>query len=323
MYAIEFVAWYPARYWYNKEKKKKKEKRKQDIDLLLGNPNGGHTHTSADTHAGNTNLLVRPLQLRQQSANLSGTRAAQGVTERDGATLGVDLLKWDTQFFRTPDALGGEGLVDLVDVDVVLGDAGLLERHGDGLPRADTHEQGLDANHAGGNVLSDDLLAQALGSRTLHEQHGSRTVRDLGGVTGVDGAILGKGRANLSKRLSGDARTDAIICLDSDGLLFVGLWVSPLDLERNDLLVEKSLLLSLESLLVRSSGESVLLGTGNVTGLGHLLGQNTHGHLAVCGLFVVLEELGELSDCTGSIVGQLDLRYRHHIRAGSYPTYPY
>lgn len=28
MYAIEFVAWYPARYWYNKEEEEEKREKK-------------------------------------------------------------------------------------------------------------------------------------------------------------------------------------------------------------------------------------------------------------------------------------------------------
>lgn len=265
---------------------------------LLGHPDGSHTHTSADAHAGDTNLLVGPLELSQEGADLAGTSAAKRVAEGNSTTLGVDLLLRQAKLVDTPHALRGEGLVDLEDVDIILSDASLLQSDGDGLPGANSHEKGLDANNAGGDVLANDLLAQALGSGALHEQDSGGTVGDLRGVTGVDGAVLGESRPNLAQGLSGDALTDTIISLDGDGLLLASLGVGPLDLERSNLLVEEASLLGLDGLLVGGSGESILGGTGDVAVLGHVLGQDTHGDLAVGGLRVVLEELGELGDGT-------------------------
>lgn len=224
------------------------------------------------------------------------------MTEGDSTTLGVDLLLGQAKLVDTPHALGGKGLVDLVDVDIILGDAGLLKSNGDGLPGADTHEEGLDADNAGGNVLANDLLAQALGSGALHEQDGGGTVGDLRGVTGVDGAVLGEGGADLAEGLGGDTLTDTVIGLDSDGLLLAGLGVGPLDLEGSNLLVEEAGLLGLEGLLVGGSGESILGATGDAAVLGHVLGQDTHGDLAVGGLGVILKELRELGDGTRAVL---------------------
>ena len=223
------------------------------------------------------------------------------MTEGDGTTLGVDLLDWEAKLVDAPHALGGESLVDLVDVDIILGDAGLLEGNGDGSPGADTHEQGLDTDNAGSDVLADDLLAQTLGGGALHEQDGGGTVGDLGGVTGVDGAVLGEGRADLGEGLGGHALADTVIGLDGDGLLLAGLGVGPLDLEGSNLLVEEAGLLGLDGLLVGGSGEGILGGTGDTAVLGHVLRQDTHGDLTVGGLGVALEELGELGNGTGTI----------------------
>lgn len=218
--------------------------------FLLPDPDSSHTHTSTNTHTGNTDLLIRAFQLRQQCADLARTRAAKRVSERNRTTLGVDLLLGKPKLVDTPDTLGGKGLVDLEDVDVVLGDAGLLEGNGDGLPWANTHEQGLDTHNAGGDELANDLLAEALGGGALHEEHGSGAVRDLRGVTGMDGTVLGEGRADLAEGLSSDALADAIVGLDGDGLLLLGLGVGPLDIQREDLLVEQAGLLGLDGLLV-------------------------------------------------------------------------
>lgn len=223
------------------------------------------------------------------------------MTEGDSTALGVDLLGGQAKLVDAPHTLGGEGLVDLVDVDLILGDTGLLESNGNGGPGANTHEEGLDTDDAGSDVLADDLLAQTLGGGALHEQDGGGTVGDLGGVTSVDGTVLGERRADLAEGLGGHALADTVIGLDGDGLLLAGLGVGPLNLEGSNLLVEEAGLLGLDSLLVGGSGESILGGTGDTAVLGHVLGQDTHGDFAVGGLGVVLEELRELGDGTGAV----------------------
>lgn len=121
------------------------------------------------------------------------------MAESNSTTLGVNLLRRNAELINTPDTLGSEGLVDLVNVDIILGDAGLLQCNGDSRPGADSHEQGLDADDAGSDVLADDLLAQTLGGGPLHKEDGGSTVGDLGGITSVDGAVLGKGGLDLAQ----------------------------------------------------------------------------------------------------------------------------
>lgn len=289
----------------NKEKGAVQCTMEEDNTSLLGNPDGSHTHAGTNAHTGNTDLLVGTLELSQEGADLARASAAERMTEGDSTTLGVDLLSGQAKLVDAPHALGGKGLVDLEDVDLILGDAGLLESNGNGGPGTDTHQEGLDTDNAGGDVLADDLLAQTLGSGALHEQNGGSTVGDLGGVTGVDGAVLGKGRADLAEGLGGHALADTVISLDGDGLLLAGLGVGPLDLEGSNLLVEEAGLLGLDGLLVGGSSKSILGGTGDTTVLGHVLGQDTHGDLAVGGLGVVLEELRELGDGAGTIWKQI------------------
>ena len=103
---------------------------------LLRHPDSGHTHTGTDTHAGDTNLLVCALELSEQCADLASTSAAKRVTESNSTTLGVNLLGRDAELINTPDTLGSERLVNLVNVDIILGDAGLLKCNGDSLPGA-------------------------------------------------------------------------------------------------------------------------------------------------------------------------------------------
>lgn len=247
-------------------------------------------HARTDTHTRDTNLLAPPLELVEQGGDLPGAGAAERVAEGDGAALGVDLLLGQAQLVGAPQALAGEGLVDLEDVDVVLGDAGELEDLGDGLPGTDAHEQWRDADDAGRHVLAKDGLAQALGGAALHQQHGGGAVADLRGVAGVDAAVLGEGRLDLAQGLGGDARAHTVVLVHDNLLGLTRLGVLELGLEWQDLLLEQTLLLGLEGLLVGAGGEGILTGTGDVAVLGHLLGQDSHGNLAVGGLRVGLEE---------------------------------
>lgn len=224
------------------------------------------------------------------------------MAKGNGAALGVDLVEVQAKLVRAPHALASKGLVDLEDVDVVLVDAGLLEDLGDGGPWSDTHEQGSHTDDRGGNVLAQDGLAEALSGGALHEEHGSSTVGDLGGVTGVDGSVLGECGADLAEALSGDARSDTVVLGDGDLLGLVGLGIGPLDLQGGEFLVEEAGLLSLESLLVAGSGELILDLTGDLAVLGHLFGQHAHGHLAVGGLGVRLEQFAELGDGARAIL---------------------
>ncbi|KAI9151821.1 hypothetical protein HJFPF1_09032 [Paramyrothecium foliicola] len=268
---------------------------------LLRNPNSAHTHTGANAHGGVANLLSGPLELIQQGGHLSSASAAQGVTKGNGTTLGVDLLVGNAQLVSAPQTLAGESLVDLENVDVILRDAGELKSLGDGLPGALAHEKGLDTDDGSADVLAQDGLAKLLGSRSLHQEHSGSAVRNLTGVTGVDAAILGEGRADLAERLSGDTGTDAIVLGDGDLLGLAGLGVLELDLERGNLLVEQASLLGLEGLLVGVGGKGILGRAGNLEVLGHVLRQDAHGNLAVGGLGVRLKQLGKLRDSAGAM----------------------
>lgn len=224
------------------------------------------------------------------------------MAESNGTTLGVDLLSRDAKLVGAEEALRGESLVDLKDVNVLLGDASELEHLGDGLPGAETHEKRGHTNDGSVDVLAEDGLAELLGGGALHEENGGGTVGNLGGVAGVDAAVLGEGSTDLAEGLDGDTLTDAIVLVDNNLLGLAGLGVLVLDLEGSDLLLEETSLLGLDGLLEGGGSELILDGTGDALGLGHLLREDTHGDLAVGSLGVALEELGELGHGAGAIL---------------------
>lgn len=208
----------------------------------------------------------------------------------------------DLQLVRAPQALAGKRLVDLKDVDVLDREACLLQSDRDGFPRANAHEERRHADDGCCDVLAEDLLAERLSGGALHEQHGGRAVRDLRSVAGVDGAVFGERRPDLAEGLDGDF-AHAVVSRDGDLALLLGLGVRPLDLQGRDLLVEPAVLLRLGGLAVAVVRELVLALARDVAVLGHLLGERAHGHLALGGFLVVLEQVAELCDGAGAVLG--------------------
>lgn len=225
---------------------------------LLSNPNSSHTHTGSNAHASHTNLLTRPLELCEKCADLSCASDAERVTESNSTALGVHLVDIEAKLIDAEETLRSEGLVDFPNINVVLGETGLFEDRGDGGGGAYAHEEGRHADDGGLNEFSEDGLAEALGSAALHEEDGGGAIGDLRGVAGVDGAVLCEGRADFGEGFSGDALSDAVVLVDGDGLLLVGLGVGPLDGQRSELLIEETLLLRLDSLLERGCGKGIL-----------------------------------------------------------------
>lgn len=116
----------------------------------------------------------------------------------------------------------------------------------------------------------------------------------------MDASVLCKSRTDLGQSLDSHVGTDAIVPVNSDLPGLARLRVLELGLEGDNFFLEKAGLLGPLRLLVRTSSESVLGGTVNAQVLGHVLGQNTHGDLAVGGLRMRLEELGKLGDGSGA-----------------------
>lgn len=240
--------------------------------FLLALPKGSHTHTGTDAHGGDTELGVLALQFWEEGGDLASTCAAQGVTHGDGTTVGVDLVDVQTALLNGENGLGGKGLVQLEDIDILDLDTSLLADGGDGVGRAHTHDLGGASNHSRGDELSENGESQLLGRLALHEQNSGGTIRDLGGVTGGGGSI--KGGAQLGQGLEGGTGTDTII-LGNNNLLLVVLGILDHGLDSNNLAVKLALGLGLGSLLEGEGGESILLGTGDVVLGGDVLGGDT------------------------------------------------
>src|SRR5690606_37248998 len=94
---------------------------------------------------------VTALELVEQRADEDRSRRADRVPERDRAPVHVDLLAIEAQVADELLGHDGEGLVDLEEVDVVDGQARLLEHLARGGHRRVEHERRTVADIGGGN----------------------------------------------------------------------------------------------------------------------------------------------------------------------------
>ena len=94
----------------------------------------------------------------------AGAGAAERVAEGDRAAVDVEALLVDAELAGAGEDLGGEGLVELDQVDLVELEAGGGERARDRLDRADPHVGGVDAGDAEGDDPGERLGAELLGA---------------------------------------------------------------------------------------------------------------------------------------------------------------
>src|SRR6185436_1181245 len=78
-------------------------------------------------------VALAPAQLVQQGRDDSRSRGADGMAERDGPAVDVDLVPVEAELAPVGDGLRGECLVDLDEVEVADGHVELLEQLADAL----------------------------------------------------------------------------------------------------------------------------------------------------------------------------------------------
>ena len=88
------------------------------------------TATVADTNGTNLGLLL--LENGSKGGDNTSTRAAKRVTNGDGTTEDVDLLRLETEDLHVGKGNSGESLVDLVVLNLLSGQASVLDGLGNG-----------------------------------------------------------------------------------------------------------------------------------------------------------------------------------------------
>lgn len=122
------------------------------------------------THGGDQDLGLCPPSLAQDCADLSGTSGTQRMAEGDSTTTRVDLGVVKTQDIQAVDGHRGKGLVDLENVNVVLGELEFLQQLGDGGRWTNAHNSWGHTSNGGTDKLGQNGLSQFNGLGSLHQE---------------------------------------------------------------------------------------------------------------------------------------------------------
>src|SRR5665213_188087 len=96
--------------------------------------------TSADTHGDHAIARVFAMHFAQDGGGELRTGAAEGMAERDGATVGVHAIEIQASFANHSQRLDREGFIQFDDVDIFLLQAGERESFRNRYHRPDPHD---------------------------------------------------------------------------------------------------------------------------------------------------------------------------------------
>src|SRR5215204_1007276 len=134
----------------------------------------GRPHTAADAHGDEAVLRAAPLHLVDQLDRELGARRAHRVAERYGAAVDVGLLEVHPDLADHGERLGGEGLVELDEVDIVDRKPGLLQYLRDRHGRSYTHDFGPDATDGESDKPHERCEPAPLGLLPVHHNYSGR-----------------------------------------------------------------------------------------------------------------------------------------------------
>ena len=268
--------------FFNPQSSHSQRRKGEDLLHVLNDKSRSAAAAVADT--GNTNLGVLLLQNGGKGGDDTSARAAERVANGNGSAPDIHLLSVKTELLDVGEGDDGESLVDLVEVDILLGKTGVLDGLGDGESRSNGESLGLALGITPAEDLGEGLETELLDLGLGGEDNSGSTVVDGGGVGGGDSAVGLEGGAD-GLQLVGVEVLDFVVALNLD----VGLAAAAADLDGDDLLEQTGLGGSL-GLLVALDGVLVLGLTREVVVLGAQLGGHAHVLLAVGISETVLED---------------------------------
>ena len=242
---------------------------------VLNNEGRSTATTVADTGAAVPGLLL--LQDRGEGCEDTGARGTERVADGNRATEDVDALGVEAEDLNVGQGNNGESLVDLVEVNVLLGQTSVLDGLGDGQGRGSGEALGLMGGIGPANDLGKGLDTELLKLALRDEDNSGSTVVDGRSVGGSDGAVGDEDSAG-SLELVDVQVLDLLVLVDGDSRLAA----ATADLDRSDLGEETGGGRGL-SLLVGVDGILVLLLTGDAVLLAAELSLHAHKLLlSVC-----------------------------------------
>merc|ERR1712136_91223 len=219
--------------------------------------------------------------------------ATKRVPKRDCTTLWVHFFHGNLEVFHAHRGLRRKRFVNFEDVHVLQGQVGLLERGWNREGRPDAHEVGIHAHDCVAAHAREDGKRQLLRNIATCKEHQGCAIRDLTRVPRMRGSILLEHGLQLRQTLDRRASPRPLVCRYHN-LLFSALLILHCCRHTHDLFVKEPRLLGCKRLVVRVHCHLILLGTGDLPLLRHVLRSDTHGCQARGSHLVGGELLGEL-----------------------------
>ena len=209
---------------------------------------------------------------------------AIGVADRDRAAVHVQQFVRDAELVLAIEHLHRESLVQLPQADIVHLKVVALEQFRDREDRADAHLVRLGAGNGHADIAAERGEAALLGHLLLHQHAGRRTVRQLRGIAGGDGAVR-QHRLERGQALGGRLGAIALVLGERDLLLgdFLGLLVDDVHRrgDRHDLVVELARGLRGGGALLRLQGIGIATVAADAVAGGDHFGGLQHRHVDV------------------------------------------
>jgi hypothetical protein len=184
------------------------------------------------------------------------------MSECDGAAVHVHPVPVQTELADDDEALRGEGLVQLHEVDLVDIDAGPLEKLSHCRDGADPHHARVDSGHRTTDESSERLDPELPGLRLAGDHERRRTVVDAARVPGGHRSAVAERGLQTVELFCIRGRPGMLVAIDA--------------FDRNQLIVEASGLGGRSPALLRAERERVLILTRDVPPLGDVLSRLTH-----------------------------------------------
>jgi len=148
-------------------------------------------------------FFIQPFQILRDLDREFTTRAAQRMTQGNGAAIDIYDGGIDLQLADHGQGLGGEGLIKLHQVDLPKVHSCLPQCFGDRFHRSDAHDAGMDTRAGAGYQSGYWAQAQFIHHFFSHHDHKGGPVARLGRVSGRDAAACGEDGFELSQRFQG------------------------------------------------------------------------------------------------------------------------
>src|SRR6516164_6304186 len=140
------------------------------------------THAYADAESDERRLPVAALQLVEHGSNNHGAGGAERMAHGNGAAVHVDLVVRNVERLHVTQDNRGKSLVELVEVNVLYGHAGLLEHLLGDRDRACQHDRGFGPDIGEGLDTRAWLQARGLAGFFTADEHCGGTIDDAGRI---------------------------------------------------------------------------------------------------------------------------------------------